>query len=95
MISLARTFDMKIMLGCMIESSLGIAAALQLAPLVDWLDLDGHLLLSEEPFEGIGGAGGRLTLGQGIGLGVRVRPVQPDNARRAPSKGGRTPGPPQ
>lgn len=83
MIALARTFEMKIMLGCMIESSLGIAAALQLAPLVDWLDLDGHLLLSEEPFEGIGGAGGRLTLGQSSGLGVRLRPAQPDNAQKA------------
>jgi L-alanine-DL-glutamate epimerase-like enolase superfamily enzyme len=73
MIAQARACGMKIMLGCMIESSLGIAAALQLAPLVDWLDLDGHLLLAAEPFEGIGGACGRLRLGGGPGLGVRLK----------------------
>lgn len=71
MIHLARGFDMKIMLGCMIESSLGIAAAAQLAPLVDYLDLDGHLLLSEDPFTGLGGKRGRLTMGVSPGLGVQ------------------------
>ncbi len=71
MIRLARRFGMKVMLGCMIESSLGIAAAAQLAPLADWLDLDGHLLLSTDPFSGIGGEGGRLRVGAGPGLGVR------------------------
>ncbi|MBN2560549.1 MAG: dipeptide epimerase [Phycisphaerae bacterium] len=71
MIRLARALGMKVMLGCMVESSLGIAAAAQLAPLADWLDLDGHLLLSEDPFTGIGGAGGRLCVGLRPGLGVR------------------------
>ena len=75
MIHLARGLDMKVMLGCMIESSLGIAAAAQLAPLADWLDLDGHLLLASDPFTGLGGKDGRLTLGQAPGLGVR--PVSP------------------
>ncbi len=70
MIHLARGAGLRIMLGCMIESSLGISAALQLAPLVDWLDLDGHLLLANDPFTGIGGAGGRLTLSTRPGLGV-------------------------
>jgi L-alanine-DL-glutamate epimerase-like enolase superfamily enzyme len=75
MIRLARAHGLKVMLGCMIESSLGIAAALQLAPLADWLDLDGHLLLAHDPFTGIGGAGGRLTLSDRPGLGV-----EPNNA---------------
>ncbi len=69
-IHLARGFGMKIMLGCMLETSLGIAAAAQLAPLVDWLDLDGHLLLAADRFQGLGGRGGPLTIGTGEGLGV-------------------------
>lgn len=73
MLHAARACGLKVMLGCMIESSLGIAAAAQLAPLADWLDLDGHLLLANDPFEGIGGAAGRLTIGVGPGLGVRRR----------------------
>lgn len=71
MIHLARGLGLKVMLGCMIESSLGIAAAAQLAPLADWLDLDGHLLLKTDPFAGLGGLAGRLTIGEGPGLGVR------------------------
>ncbi len=71
MVHLARRFGMKVMLGCMIESSLGIATAAQLASLADWLDLDGHLLLSADPFTGIGGECGRLRVGGGPGLGAR------------------------
>ena len=70
MIHLARAVGLKVMLGCMIESSLGIAAAAQLAPLADWLDLDGHLLIANDPFMGIDGAGGRLRIGGGGGRGV-------------------------
>ncbi len=66
----AKAGELKIMLGCMIQSSLGIAAAAQLAPLADWLDLDGHLLLKADPFTGLGGAAGRLCIGQRPGLGV-------------------------
>ena len=73
MIHLARGLGLKVMLGCMVESSLGIAAAAQLAPLVDWVDLDGHLLLAEDPFVGIGGQGGKLTLSDRPGLGVTPR----------------------
>ncbi len=73
MIHLARACGLKIMLGCMLESSLGIAQAAQLAPLVDWIDLDGHLLISNDPFEGIGGERGRLTLTDRPGLGVVLR----------------------
>ncbi|MCB9853954.1 MAG: dipeptide epimerase [Phycisphaerales bacterium] len=73
MIHVARALGLKVMLGCMIESELGIAAAAQLAPLADWIDLDGHLLLADGPFEGLNGANGRLTIGRGPGLGVRPR----------------------
>jgi L-alanine-DL-glutamate epimerase-like enolase superfamily enzyme len=74
MIHLARGLGLRVMLGCMIESSLGIAAAAQLAPLADWLDLDGHLLVADDPFAGIGGAGGNLTLSAQPGLGVHRGP---------------------
>lgn len=70
MIHLARSLGLKIMLGCMLETSLGIAAAAQLAPLVDWLDLDGHLLIAEDHFTGLGGRAGHLTIGSSPGLGV-------------------------
>jgi len=74
MIAAARSHGMRVMLGCMIESSLGIAAAAHLGPLVDHLDLDGHLLLTTDPFEGVGGNHGRLTLSQQPGLGISTRP---------------------
>ena len=73
LIAAARAHGMKILLGCMIESSLGIAAALAVAPLVDWIDLDGHLLIANDPFAGIPFANGRLELPAGPGLGVEPR----------------------
>jgi len=78
MIHLARACGLKVMIGCMLESSVGIAQAAQLAPLADWIDLDGHLLLENDPFEGMGGAGGRLTLTDRPGLGVTRRPASQD-----------------
>ena len=59
-----------VLLGCMIESSLGISAAAQLAPLADYADLDGHLLITNDPFSGIMVDAGKLTLGKKPGLGV-------------------------
>jgi len=73
MIQLARPAGLKVMLGCMVETSVGIAAAAQLAPLADYLDLDGHLLLADDPFTGIDGDEGRLTLTDQPGLGVEQR----------------------
>jgi len=70
MIHAARAAGLTVMLGCMVETSVGIAAAAHLAPMADYVDLDGHLVLADDPFEGIGGAGGRLTLGDRPGLGV-------------------------
>jgi L-Ala-D/L-Glu epimerase len=73
MIHVARALGLGVMLGCMVETSVGIAAAAQLAPRVDWVDLDGHLLLADDPFEGISGHAGRLTLNDRPGLGVVER----------------------
>jgi len=72
MIDLARMSGLKVMIGCTSESSVGVAAAAQLAPLADWIDLDTHLLVTDDGFSGLGGAAGRLTLGGGPGFGVRA-----------------------
>lgn len=73
MIHVARALGMKIMLGCMIESSVAISAAAHLSPLVDYADLDGNLLISNDPFVGVGMERGRLILSDRPGLGVRER----------------------
>ena len=73
MIEEAKGLDLKVMLGCMIESSLGISAALHLAPLADWIDLDGHLLIDNDPYEGISVCDGCLSLADRPGLGVTMR----------------------
>jgi L-Ala-D/L-Glu epimerase len=65
--------DMRVMLGCMVESSLGITAMAQLAPLADWADLDGAALLSDDPFEGVSITDGVIKLSPEPGLGVRER----------------------
>jgi len=72
MIFTARSLGLKVMLGCMVGSSLYISAAAHLGPLADWLDLDGHLLLAEDPFDGLAVQAGRLLLSDEPGLGVRV-----------------------
>ncbi|HUI30293.1 MAG TPA: dipeptide epimerase [Candidatus Acidoferrales bacterium] len=66
----ARRHNMKIMLGCMIESSVGITAAAHISPLVDWNDLDGNVLISNDPFEGVVNENGHLFLSDAAGLGV-------------------------
>jgi L-alanine-DL-glutamate epimerase-like enolase superfamily enzyme len=67
----ARAHGMSVMIGCMVESTLGIAAAVQLAPLVDYADLDGAALLASDPFNGPGLAGdGSLRFNDDPGLGV-------------------------
>ena len=70
MIHAARALGLKVMLGCMIESELGIAQAAQLGSLVDYIDLDGHLLISSQPFAGLGLRDGQLVLSERPGLGV-------------------------
>jgi L-alanine-DL-glutamate epimerase-like enolase superfamily enzyme len=67
----SRELDMKIMLGCMIETSLGITAAAHLAGLADWLDLDAPLLITNDPFDGVRyDEHARLTLPDRPGIGV-------------------------
>jgi len=61
------------MLGCIIESSLAITAAAHLTPLVDYADLDGNLLIDNDPYEGLRVENGKLVLSDGPGLGVKVR----------------------
>jgi L-alanine-DL-glutamate epimerase-like enolase superfamily enzyme len=75
MIHAARALDLLIMLGCMNESSLGIAQAAAISPLVDVVDLDGHLLNANDFFEGLGFSDGRVVPGPGPGLGVT--PLEP------------------
>jgi len=70
MIHAARALGLHVMLGCMVESQLGISQAAQLAQLADHVDLDGHLLLSHQPFTGLGLRDGRLVLADAPGLGV-------------------------
>jgi L-Ala-D/L-Glu epimerase len=70
MVHAARALGLVVMLGCMIESSLGISAAGQFASLCDFVDLDGHLLISDDPAEGLGLEDGRIVLSQRPGLGV-------------------------
>ena len=75
MISTARAHGMLVMCGCMIETTLGIAAAAHFAPLLDCADLDGAALLTDDPFTGPGIAGGAIGLSAGPGLGVGKRSV--------------------
>ncbi len=71
LISACTERGLRVLLGCMVESSLGIAAGLQLAGLADHVDLDGALLLAADPFTGIAVEGDRLTASNEPGLGVR------------------------
>jgi L-alanine-DL-glutamate epimerase-like enolase superfamily enzyme len=73
MIVLARALGMKVMLGCMTETSCAISAAAQLSPLVDWADLDGALLIKNDLFEGMTIVDGKITLSAWPGIGVRKR----------------------
>lgn len=70
---IARAHHMSVMIGCMIESSLGISAAAALAGLCDWADLDGALLLADDPFTGLEWQAGTLERPQGTGWGVERR----------------------
>ena len=73
MIHVARAHNLRVMIGCMIESSLAITAAAHLTPLVDYADLDGHLLISDDPYVGVTVEKGKLVLPDSAGLGVKVR----------------------
>jgi L-alanine-DL-glutamate epimerase-like enolase superfamily enzyme len=71
MILLTRAYGMKVMIGCMVESSVAVTAAAQLAPLADFADLDGNLLITNDPYRGLRVDAGRVTLPDAPGLGVK------------------------
>ena len=73
LIHTARAHHLMVMVGCMIESSVGITAAAQVTPLVDMIDLDGAALLADDPWSGATLVAGRLTLPTAPGLGVAPR----------------------
>ena len=69
----ARALGMSVMLGCMVETSLGISTAAHISGLVDLVDLDGAMLLADDPFEGPVYENGRILLSDKPGLGVELR----------------------
>jgi L-alanine-DL-glutamate epimerase-like enolase superfamily enzyme len=70
MIQIARSLGMKVMLGCMVSSSVTVTAAAHLSPLVDFADLDGNLLISNDPYHGVRVEKGKLVLPGRPGLGL-------------------------
>jgi L-alanine-DL-glutamate epimerase-like enolase superfamily enzyme len=82
MIAVARAHDLQVMLGCMVETSVAITAAAHLAPLADWADLDGILLIADDPFTGVRVEHGRLILPDRPGLGVLPRSQMIEATRR-------------
>jgi L-alanine-DL-glutamate epimerase-like enolase superfamily enzyme len=70
MIKMARALDMKVMIGCMTETSCAVTAAAQLSPLVDWADLDGNLLIDNDVFEGVTVVDGKIVLPDKPGIGI-------------------------
>ena len=72
MVTLARALGMKVMVGCMTETSCAVSAAAQLSPAVDFADLDGNLLISNDRFQGMEVSQGKITLPDLPGIGVRL-----------------------
>jgi L-alanine-DL-glutamate epimerase-like enolase superfamily enzyme len=72
-IAVARALDLKVMLSCMVESSVGVTAAAHIAPLADYLDLDGPLLIANDPFVGLRYEGARILLPDAPGLGLQSK----------------------
>jgi L-alanine-DL-glutamate epimerase-like enolase superfamily enzyme len=71
MMNLALASNMKVMIGCMTETSCAISAAAQLSPLATWADLDGNLLISNDRFEGVKIVDGKITLNDRPGIGIK------------------------
>lgn len=70
MLNYARAIGMKVMVGCMTETSCAVSAAAQLSPAVDFADLDGNLLISNDRFKGMEVVKGKITLPDRPGIGV-------------------------
>lgn len=73
MANMARMMGMKVMIGCMTETSCAISAAAQLSPMADWADLDGNLLISNDLYEGTKVVNGKITLSDLPGIGVKLK----------------------
>jgi len=73
MIHSARSCGMKVMVGCMVETSVAITAAAHLSPLIDYADLDGSVLTTNDPFEGVRFDRGKIVLSDLPGLGVKAK----------------------
>jgi L-alanine-DL-glutamate epimerase-like enolase superfamily enzyme len=81
MIDAARSLGLQVMIGCFIESSAAITAAAHLSPLADFADLDGNVLIANDPFQGVTlDRDGRLVLPDGPGLGITPRPPAGESA---------------
>lgn len=72
MVTLAHALDMKVMLGCMTETSCAVTAAANLAPVVDYCDLDGNLLIANDRFSGMTVENGKVTLHDIPGIGIKL-----------------------
>ncbi|HEY3373188.1 MAG TPA: dipeptide epimerase [Prolixibacteraceae bacterium] len=72
MLTLARSLGMKVMIGCMTETSCAVSAAAQLSPKADWADLDGNLLISNDPYSGMQVVSGKVTLIDRPGIGIKA-----------------------
>ena len=70
MIKMARALDMKVMIGCMTETSCAVTAAAQLSPLADWADLDGNLLIDNDVYDGLKIVDGKIVLPERPGIGI-------------------------
>lgn len=70
MITLAKALGMRLMIGCMTETSVAISAAAQLSPEMEWADLDGNVLLANDCFSGMKLTDGKITLSDAPGIGV-------------------------
>ena len=73
MANMAKTMGMKVMVGCMTETSCAISAAAQLAPLADWADLDGNLLINNDLYDGMTIVNGKVTLNDLPGIGIQLK----------------------
>ncbi len=72
MITLAKSINMKVMIGCMTETSCAVSAAAQLSPLAAWADLDGNLLISNDPYSGVKIIDGKISLNELPGIGIHI-----------------------
>jgi L-alanine-DL-glutamate epimerase-like enolase superfamily enzyme len=70
MAQIAKLMGIKVMIGCMTETSCAVSAAAQLSPVADWADLDGNLLISNDCYDGMTISGGKVNLNERPGIGV-------------------------